>query len=591
MPLDNQMIRLKRLAQVREEKLRNQASGDSSGLPRDREEDAGVPVNEHADTWGFSWMPAIEDFVEQAAKEDRRDDEESDRTDDNKEEEEQEDVGPRARAAGRRSRSGSLDPNDSTGGEPVPGSSSLQGSGRKRRRPRASGWSPSSSSSSSPSSRRRAPRPPSYNETLLADKSFHNPHASETMADAFGILRPASFVLDVDDDDRPWGGGAEAVAAGKGPRTNGDGVKGASASAGGASGGGGGGEDDRNWFYDTVRDRQNRLWADTRVRKGVELARKGQHQAAVDVYTQALGMCPDHDDGLVARGAAFATTGRLRQAVQDLAQALNLNPHNDNAARYLKETQRRMERQDTRSSPGSTANIGNASRLEHRAGPSATDKLDIIGGPPSGNLKRGEEASRAALGALPQDGAEADALRRMRALLEEDQRKRKRGGGGDGGDGGGGGGGGGGSSSNQKKKSRKDKKSSSKSRRSNSSLHRHKKRDRRESGGDGGGGGDGEAGYDSSGSSNSTSNSTSTSSDARSSSSKKKRKKQRKNKKKHKKEHHKHKKRSSAGSRNGTEGRGGLSSKVPASLSAGGGETSDDDAHPILQRKKHSLWG
>lgn len=51
-------------------------------------------------------------------------------------------------------------------------------------------------------------------------------------------------------------------------------------------------------------------------------------------------MCPDHDDGLVARGAAFATTGRLRQAVQDLSQALKLNPRNDNASRYLKETRR-----------------------------------------------------------------------------------------------------------------------------------------------------------------------------------------------------------------------------------------------------------
>ena len=61
---------------------------------------------------------------------------------------------------------------------------------------------------------------------------------------------------------------------------------------------------------------------------------------AIDVYTQALGMCPDHDDGLVARGAAFATTGRLRQAMQDLSRALSLNPQNDNASSYLQETRR-----------------------------------------------------------------------------------------------------------------------------------------------------------------------------------------------------------------------------------------------------------
>lgn len=61
---------------------------------------------------------------------------------------------------------------------------------------------------------------------------------------------------------------------------------------------------------------------------------------AIDVYTQALGMCPDHEDGLVARGAAFATTGRLRQAAQDLSRALSLNPRNENASSYLKETRR-----------------------------------------------------------------------------------------------------------------------------------------------------------------------------------------------------------------------------------------------------------
>lgn len=51
-------------------------------------------------------------------------------------------------------------------------------------------------------------------------------------------------------------------------------------------------------------------------------------------------MCPDHDDGLVARGAAFATTGRLRQAMQDLSRAQSLNPENENASTYLKETRR-----------------------------------------------------------------------------------------------------------------------------------------------------------------------------------------------------------------------------------------------------------
>lgn len=207
-------------------------------------------------------MPAIEDFVEQAAEAQLRNEDDSEestplganyRSDTDDEE-------SSLRGPPTNTRSSFCDPTSpssgaarSSGGLP-PSGSSLQRGGRKRRRPQAGGAATLSSSSSS-SSRRRAPRPPYYNETLLADKSFHNPHASETMADAFDILRPASFVLDVGADDRPWGGAAGVAAAG---------AKGATA--------------DQNWFYDTVRDRQNRLWANTRVRKGVELARKGQHQ-------------------------------------------------------------------------------------------------------------------------------------------------------------------------------------------------------------------------------------------------------------------------------------------------------------------------
>ena len=134
---------------------------------------------------------------------------------------------------------------------------------------------------------RRAPRLPSYNETLLADKSFHNPHASETMADALDVFRPASFLVDVGADDRPWGGAAAAAAATSSAAAaaragNDEGAAPAESRKGSdtenARGGDGSGSGDRSWFYDTVRDRQNRLWADTRVRKGVELARKGQHQ-------------------------------------------------------------------------------------------------------------------------------------------------------------------------------------------------------------------------------------------------------------------------------------------------------------------------
>ncbi|CAN0002007.1 unnamed protein product, partial [Discosporangium mesarthrocarpum] len=179
----------------------------------------------------------------------------------------------------------------------------------------------------------------SYNETLLADKAFLNPHATETMANAYRVSEPLSFLIDVTGDNKAWGEGG----GGKGMGRGGKGETGERSGGGGEQEGDHSDHDDREgWFYDTVRDKQNRLWADKRVKKGVDLARKGQHQAAIEVYTQALGMCPGHEDGLVARGAAYASTGKLTQAKGDLTRALSLDPENANATRYLKETMRQV---------------------------------------------------------------------------------------------------------------------------------------------------------------------------------------------------------------------------------------------------------
>lgn len=230
-------------------------------------------MNEHPDTWGFSWMPAIEEFVEQEAA--RATDDEHYDSDDETENGHNDRYGSSEDEGRRRDGGGHRQLSDGVRHVEGAGMDSAR-PGRKRTRFRMSGGSSSSSR------RQQPPPPPSYNETLLADKSFHNPNASETMADAFGIVRPASFILDVRTDDRTWGGAAVAAAAAQAAAIEGK----ASGAAGGAgdregleraeeeTGSGG----DRNWFYDTVRDRQNRLWADTRVRKGVELARKGQHQ-------------------------------------------------------------------------------------------------------------------------------------------------------------------------------------------------------------------------------------------------------------------------------------------------------------------------
>lgn len=224
------------------------------GESADRDDsDARAEVHELSDTRGFSWMPPIEDFVEQAVA--KAEAEAVDIGGDYYSDGDQNslaDIGePREGAAGSGSDRACLDGEATGDGKTL---YTVQGS-RKRRRPRQSGTFSSES----------APRPPSYNEILLADKSFHNPHASEAMVDAFGIIRPFSFLLDVGTDDRMWGGAAAAS-----PARVSDATEGRS-----------GGAVDRSWFYDTVRDRQNRLWADTRVKKGIELARKGQHQVSV----------------------------------------------------------------------------------------------------------------------------------------------------------------------------------------------------------------------------------------------------------------------------------------------------------------------
>jgi tetratricopeptide (TPR) repeat protein len=142
-----------------------------------------------------------------------------------------------------------------------------------------------------------------YNSLLARDKSFHNPRAVDTMAAAYHICHPLSFLVDVAED--------------------------------------GAGEED--WFYETMRERQDRDWASNRVKQGVSLARGGKHKEALEIYDEALKLCPNHVDGLTARGAALANLGRLPAASAALEQALLIDPDNVNARSYLDATRRRMD--------------------------------------------------------------------------------------------------------------------------------------------------------------------------------------------------------------------------------------------------------
>ncbi|CAM9462322.1 unnamed protein product [Choristocarpus tenellus] len=340
---------------------------------------AGVVVDEENDTWGFSWMPAIEEFMENTSKS----------------------------VSNMKDIDVSLSLEEEGEGHTqlqADGSSEedIQVKAKGRKRKRTSSISPNDEDSLS------------YNGVLLADKSFHNPHAAETMANAYAVSKSFSFLVDVADDDREWGGSS----------VEGTGVE--IAESGG-------------WFYDTVREKQNRSWADKRVKKGVELARKGQHQAAVDLYSQALGTCPDHDDGLVARGAAYATMGRLHHAQADLQRALRLDAENANAAQYLKETRRRLGQMKashlTHTQSGSIS-VGSDSHFKTSA--NGTKGQPPVEALPQGagtrddfsvdvEKARGEPGGETgSLGTLVEDVAEGERLRKVRLLLEEDAKKRKR---------------------------------------------------------------------------------------------------------------------------------------------------------------------
>jgi hypothetical protein len=160
---------------------------------------AGARVCEQADTWAFSWLPAIEEFLPDRSRSSSGTN--SNSSSERNSEAEQAQLMRWARG-------------EEENGERVPCPGSIEDKEQICRRKR--------SASTHRSSR-------SYNSTLLADKSFHNPHATEAMAEAFGVYQSLSFAADV---------AADGVA-------------------------------DKDWFYDDLRRLQNKDWVDSRLAKGV----------------------------------------------------------------------------------------------------------------------------------------------------------------------------------------------------------------------------------------------------------------------------------------------------------------------------------
>ncbi len=141
---------------------------------------------------------------------------------------------------------------------------------------------------------------------LSSDKGFRNPSAVEAMGRFYHVPQSLSFLVDVSDD--------------------------------------GYGEGD--WFYEDLRNEQNKIWADESVKKGIALARAGKHVAAVECYDAALKVCHRHLDALTARGAALANIGKLDAAVVTFKMALEVNPRDENATKYLETTRKKLRLKD-----------------------------------------------------------------------------------------------------------------------------------------------------------------------------------------------------------------------------------------------------
>lgn len=111
-----------------------------------------------------------------------------------------------------------------------------------------------------------------------------------------------------------------------------------------------------DWFYDTLRDEQNRHWADERLERGVTHAKAGRLDEALKCIEQALGMCPKHADALVARGALQANRGELHSAAADLQRAISIDPAAANAQSYLDSVRQKLRSQPSRSADCTPSN-------------------------------------------------------------------------------------------------------------------------------------------------------------------------------------------------------------------------------------------
>jgi tetratricopeptide (TPR) repeat protein len=179
--------------------------------------------------------------------------------------------------------------------------------------------------------------------------------------------------------------------------------------------------------YGVLRRRQYRRWADDAVRRGVVLAKRGRVEAALKLYKEALGTCPDHADALVARGAAYANLGRLVHAVNEFRAALRVEPQHANALRYLSTCRDRLAAESgTGSNPNSAVctTTTTTTTTYTQSGSSSSSSSTSAPWPQLASLRAttptSANSSAVATGKLPL----AERLRQI--LSEKEERKRKR---------------------------------------------------------------------------------------------------------------------------------------------------------------------
>eukprot|EP01103_Thecamoeba_quadrilineata_P002781 TRINITY_DN1266_c1_g1_i5.p1 TRINITY_DN1266_c1_g1~~TRINITY_DN1266_c1_g1_i5.p1 ORF type:complete len:561 (-),score=126.95 TRINITY_DN1266_c1_g1_i5:47-1729(-) len=142
------------------------------------------------------------------------------------------------------------------------------------------------------------PRELVYNQLLLRDSAFHNPHALESMIGHFNLDQLGSFFTThcYKEED----------------------------------------------FYDKLREKQNKTWAQETVARGIASAKKGEYEAAMKCYGEALQVHPSNPDAFVARGAAYANQNLLPAAIKEFKTALRIDPQDLNAQKYLAICQQKM---------------------------------------------------------------------------------------------------------------------------------------------------------------------------------------------------------------------------------------------------------